>query len=148
MFFIQLIWWIRTHQIFKKFDQTKMFQILLYTLLKLLDSTNLIDLIWPCITGDLSIVDWFKQLSFLKVLSFFVSSPVIFFQKSFLWFSVITQFALLALVNTVMYPGHLGACYTGLGSQTLAHKKGFLTYLKIFFKHPRRRVFRYSIYVI
>ena len=31
MFFIQLIWWIRTHQIFEKFDQAKMFQILLYT---------------------------------------------------------------------------------------------------------------------
>ena len=29
MFFIQLIWWIRTRQIFKKFDQAKMFQILL-----------------------------------------------------------------------------------------------------------------------
>ena len=50
---------------------------------------------------------------------------------------------------TVMYPGRLGAQYAGLGTQTLAPKKGFLTfYLKIFFKHPRRRVFRYSIYVI
>ena len=30
-----------------------------------------------------------------------------------------------------------------------APKKGFLTfYLKIFFKHPQKRVFRYSIYVI
>ena len=49
----------------------------------------------------------------------------------------------------VTYPGRLGARYTGLGAQTLAPKKGFLTfYLKIFFKHPRRRVFRYSIYVI
>ena len=47
------------------------------------------------------------------------------------------------------YPGRLGAWYTGLGTQTLAPKKGFLTfYLKIFFKHPRRRVFRYSIYVL
>ena len=41
-FFIQLIWWIRTYHIFKKFDQTKMVQILLYTLSNLLDSTNLI----------------------------------------------------------------------------------------------------------
>ena len=49
----------------------------------------------------------------------------------------------------VTYPGRLGARYTGLGAQTLAPKKGFLTfYLKIFFKHPRRRVFRYSIHVI
>ena len=60
MFFIQLIWWIRTRQIFKKFDQAKMFQILLYTLSNLFDSTNLIKLIWPCIIDDLSIVDWFK----------------------------------------------------------------------------------------
>ena len=51
--------------------------------------------------------------------------------------------------RAVTYPGRLGARYTGLGAQTLAPKKGFLTfYLKIFFKHPRRRVFRYSIYVI
>ena len=27
VFFIQLIWWIRTRQISKKFDQTRMFQI-------------------------------------------------------------------------------------------------------------------------
>ena len=33
----------------------------------------------------------------------------------------------------VTYPGHLRAQYTGLGTQTLAPKKGFLTfYLKIF----------------
>ena len=51
--------------------------------------------------------------------------------------------------KAVTYPGCLGAGYTSLGAQTLAPKKGFLTfYLKIFFKHPRRRVFRYSIYVI
>ena len=49
----------------------------------------------------------------------------------------------------VMYPGRLGARYTGLGAQILAPKKGFLTfYLKIFFKYPRGRVFRYLIYVI
>ena len=61
MFFIQLIWWIRTREIFKKFDQTnKRFQIFLYTLLNLFDSTNLIKLIWLCISGDLTIVDWFK----------------------------------------------------------------------------------------
>ena len=53
MFFIQLIWWIRTRQIFKKFDQTKNFQILLYTLSNLFDSTNIIKLIWPCISGDI-----------------------------------------------------------------------------------------------
>ena len=58
MFFIQLIWWIRACQIFKKFDQTKMFHILLHTLSILFDSTNLIKLIWPCISGHLSIVDW------------------------------------------------------------------------------------------
>ena len=50
---------------------------------------------------------------------------------------------------SVTYPGRLGARYTGLGAQTLVPKKGFLTfYLKIFFKHPQRRVFCYSIYVI
>ena len=50
---------------------------------------------------------------------------------------------------TVTYPGRLGAQYTGLGTQTLALKKVFLTfYLKIFFKHPQRRVCRYSIYII
>ena len=49
----------------------------------------------------------------------------------------------------VTHPGRLGAGYTGLGAKTLAPKKGFLTfYLKIFFKDPRRKVFRYSIYVI
>ena len=52
-----LLW---TLKIFKKFDQTKMFQILLHTLSNLLDSTNLIKLIWLCISNDLSIVDWFK----------------------------------------------------------------------------------------
>ena len=47
--------------------------------------------------------------------------------------------------RAVTYPGRLAS----LGAQTLAPKKGFLTfYLKIFFKHPWRRVFRYSIYVI
>ena len=36
-------------------------------------------------------------------------------------------------IYTVTYPGCLGAQYTGLGTQTLAPKKGFLTfYLKIF----------------
>ena len=60
VFFMQPIWWIRTCQIFVKFDQTKMFQILLYTLSNLFDSTNLFKLIWPCIGSDLSIVDWFK----------------------------------------------------------------------------------------
>ena len=50
---------------------------------------------------------------------------------------------------SVTYPGRLGARYTGLGTQTVAPKKGFLTfYLKIFFKHPQRKVFRYSIYII
>ena len=31
LFFIQLIWWIRIDQIFEKFDQAKIFHILLYT---------------------------------------------------------------------------------------------------------------------
>ena len=44
---------------------------------------------------------------------------------------------------TVTYPGRLGAQYAGLGTLTLAPKKGFLTfYLKVFFKHPQRRVFQ------
>ena len=58
MFFMQPIWWIRTCNIFEKFDQTKMFQTLFLS--NLFDSTNLIKLIWPCISSDLSIVDWFK----------------------------------------------------------------------------------------
>ena len=57
MFFIQLIWWIRTRQIFKNFNQTKMFQILLYTLSNLLDLAYMIILIWQCISCYLSIVD-------------------------------------------------------------------------------------------
>ena len=68
MFFIQLIWWIRTHQIFKKSDQVKMFQILLYTLSNLFDWTNLIKLVWPCISSDISIVDWFKWLCYFHFL--------------------------------------------------------------------------------
>ena len=61
MFFIQLIWGIRARQIFKKFDQTKIFQILLYTLSNF-DSTNLIQLIWLCISSHPSIFHWFKKL--------------------------------------------------------------------------------------
>ena len=36
-----------------------MFQILLHTLTNLFDSTNLIKLIWLCISGDLSIHTFF-----------------------------------------------------------------------------------------
>ena len=68
MFFIQLIWWIRTCQILKQFDQVKMFQILLYTLSNLFDWTNLIKLVWPCISSDISIVDWFKWLCYFHFL--------------------------------------------------------------------------------
>ena len=67
MFFIQLIWWIRTRQIFKKFYLAKMFQILLYTLLNLFDSPKLIKLIWLCISGDL----------FVNLFAFFALSPAI-----------------------------------------------------------------------
>ena len=49
--FSKLIWWNRTRPIFSKFDQTKMCQVLLYTLSNLFDSINLIKLIWPCISG-------------------------------------------------------------------------------------------------
>ena len=50
------------------------------------------------------------------------------------------------VVYPVTYPGCLRAWYTSLGTQTLVPKKGFLSfYLKIFFKHPLRRVFCYSI---
>ena len=60
-----------------------------------------------------------------------------------------SSFAKLKQIIAGTYPGRLGARCTGLGCQTLAPKKDFLTfYLKIFFKHPRRRVFRFSIYVI
>ena len=44
----------------KKIDKAKIFQILLYTLSNLFDSINFIKLIWLYISGDLSIVDWFK----------------------------------------------------------------------------------------
>ena len=60
IFFSQLIWWIRAHHVFIKFYQGKMFQTLLYPLSNLFDSTNLIKSIWPCISGDISIVNWFK----------------------------------------------------------------------------------------
>ena len=62
MCFIKLIWWIRTHPIFQNFDQRKMSEILLYILSNLFDSTNLMKLIWPYISDDLSIVDWFSVL--------------------------------------------------------------------------------------
>ena len=59
------------------------------------------------------------------------------------------QRAFWPISKAVTYPGRLGAGYTSLGAQTLAPKKGFLTfYLKIFCKHPQRTVFRNSIYVI
>ena len=51
LFYSKLIWWYRTRPIFSKFDQTKICQILLYTLANLFDSINLIKLIWPCISG-------------------------------------------------------------------------------------------------
>ena len=65
------LWWFKIwfdvfhptnlmNQIFKKFDQARMFQILLHTLSNLFDSKNLIKLIWLCIRCDLSVVDWFK----------------------------------------------------------------------------------------
>ena len=79
MFFIQLIWWFRTHQIFKKFDQTKIFQILLYTLSNLFDSTNLIKLIWPCISDDLWIVDWFNVVLYHYFIFQKASTSIIFF---------------------------------------------------------------------
>ena len=50
------------------------------------------------------------------------------------------------LWNPVTYPGCLGARYNSLGAQTLAPKKGFLTfYLKIFFKHPWRSVSLFNL---
>ena len=89
MFFIQLVWWIRTHQILEKFDQAKMFQFSLYTLSNLFDSTHLIKLIWLCIGGNISIVDWFKELlfsfSFLKILLVNLLSKLV-FQLIFLSF--------------------------------------------------------------
>ena len=50
--------------IFKKIDQTKMFQMLLYTLSNLFNSTNLIKLIWPCVSNNFSIVDLLNQLRY------------------------------------------------------------------------------------
>ena len=85
MLFIKLVWWIRTYPIFKKFDQAKMFllytfcsihytnfavyiiQILLYTLSNVIDSTNLIKLIWWWASNEswlvhLSICDSFNPI--------------------------------------------------------------------------------------
>ena len=61
MFLTQLIWWIRICQIFKKFDQTKMSQILLYALSSLYDSTNLIKLIWLRIFLKTLLVNFFVK---------------------------------------------------------------------------------------
>ena len=90
MFLTQLIWWIRTFQIFKKFDQTKMVQILLYTLSNLFDSKNLIKLIWPRIGGDLEVglnnsvlVTFFvKTCTSINAFVFLASFPVM-FKKNF-----------------------------------------------------------------
>ena len=43
---------VNTPYFLKKIDQTKMFQILKYTLSNLLDSTNLIKLIFAATSGD------------------------------------------------------------------------------------------------
>ena len=100
-----------------------MFQNLLYTLSNLFDSTNLMKLIWLCIIGDLSIVDWFKQLCYfcflvknsfgktffktcisVNLFVFFALYPVIFLKKTmFFLFSMITQFTLLTLIFTHCY---------------------------------------------
>ena len=113
--------------VFQKFDQTKMFQILMGTLSNLFDSTNLITLIWPCITGDLSIVDWFNWLSYfislkdwylifqdvksfvktcisVNFFSFLCHHLLLFFKKQcFNWFSVIPKFAFPTMVFTRCY---------------------------------------------
>ena len=60
MLSIKLIQWIKTRPIFQKSDQIKMLQILLYTLSNLLDSTNLIKLIYLAISGVSRLVDWFN----------------------------------------------------------------------------------------
>ena len=91
-FFIQLIWWIRTRQIFKKFDQTKNFQILLYTLSNLFDSTNIIKLIWPCISGDILLFIGLNNcvtfVFFLKTLLVNLFVKTFYFSQSFCLFCV------------------------------------------------------------
>ena len=93
MFFIQLIWWIRTRQIFKKFDQTKNFQILLYTLSNLFDSTNIIKLIWPCISRDILLFIGLNNcvtfVFFLKTLLVNLFVKTFYFSQSFCLFCVI-----------------------------------------------------------
>ena len=93
MFFIQLIWWIRTRQIFKKFDQTKNFQILLYTLSNLFDSTNIIKLIWPCTSGDILLFIGLNKcvtfVFFLKTLLVNLFVKTFYFSQSFCLFCVI-----------------------------------------------------------
>ena len=79
-----------------------------------------------------------------------ISIPLIYYETENSQ-TFVSQLSLLlcSSVFSVTYPGRLGDRYTGFGAQTLVPKKGFLTfYLKIFFKHPWRRVFRYSIYII
>ena len=82
----------------------------------------------------------FKQNSILKFQDKICLENISFVSKS------LNNLSPSIFNTSVTYPGRLGARYTGLGTQTLAPKKSFLTfYLKIFFKHPQRRVFRYSI---
>ena len=92
-FFIQLIWWIRTCQIFKKFDQAKKFQILLYTLSNLFDSTNIIKLIWPCISGDILLFIGLNKcvtfVFFLETLLVKLFVKTFYFSQSFCLFCVI-----------------------------------------------------------
>ena len=98
---------MRARPIFEKFDQIIMFQIWLYTLPTLSNffhSTDLIALIWPCMSGDSWLVDWSNSLRYfllylilydvnffvktctpVNLFVFFASTPCFFYQqRSFL----------------------------------------------------------------
>ena len=111
MLFIKLVWWIRTYPIFKKFDQAKMFccihfavyiiQILLYTLSNVIDSTNLIKLIWWCASSEswlvyLSICDWFNPIHHGPFWLFSQRKLKMIYQWNFLHRSMYPLFSLCA----------------------------------------------------
>ena len=109
--FIQLIWWIRTCQIFQKFDQTKMFQVFLYTLSNLFDSANLIKLIWPCISGNLSL-QITVTFVFLKTLLVNVFVKICISVNLFVW-GHIYQWNIIGSNKTedILRPSGFSICY-------------------------------------
>ena len=109
--FLRFFWWkdltiplrtriSRTRLTFLKFDQTKMFQILLYTLPNIFDSANLIKLVWPCIGGDSWLFDWFNQFS---MVDWFKTNCVnFFFLKTYIWFCRMQNLLLKLVFRSIL----------------------------------------------